>query len=152
EVGPRDMLHRDEYRRIASARAQRPTQEVGLVGTDIVDLDDVRVGESGQQLSFAHQSRPAFGSIGLVAGVKELDGDLAVELWIMGAVDRAASARCDALCEYVTIDGDSPGLTPEQAGFEAREGPLRVEAGRWAGALDERSEQRRFCFQGRFVF
>ena len=68
-----DELHRDEH----------PVSErVGLVHDD-----DVGMGDPRRRLRFAHQAAVTGVAVGSVVGADQLDGDLAVEVRVVGRVD-----------------------------------------------------------------
>lgn len=97
ERGAVDELHRDEQRAVVDA--------------DVVDLDDVRVGEASQRLRLAERPLARFvGAVGQRPAY-HLDGDVAVELRIAGAKDLAHAACAEP--------GDDP-VAPHRLGRRVR--------------------------------
>ena len=83
---------------------------------DVVNGDDVRVLEARDRLCLAQQARPRR-VLHALPGLDQLEGDLAIELRIVRAVDDAHRAGADALDDHVTPD---PGARVELAGCHAR--------------------------------
>ena len=72
---------------------------------DVVDGDDIGVGEAGHRLGLAQESGGAGGfAVAGSAAVDELDGDLAVELGVVGGVDDAHAAGAEALEDDVASE------------------------------------------------
>ena len=67
------------------------------------DLGDVRVIEGGQRLGFAHEAIEAVGVV-LERGRENLDGDLALQLGIAGAIHLAHSARPEGRGDLVRAE------------------------------------------------
>ncbi len=88
---PADQLHRDV--------------DLGLNGADVEDGDDVGVGDPSQRAPLGHQAQPRHGG-GLVVALRaqNLEGDLAVELGIVGGVDHPHTARAELLEHDVWTD------------------------------------------------
>ena len=70
-------------------------EDLRAEGADVVDGDDVGVGEAGHRLGLAEEAGGA-GAVGVLAAAQELDGDLAVELGVVGGVDDAHTAGAEA--------------------------------------------------------
>ena len=76
-----------------------------LVLADVKDLDDVRVVEPGGEARLAREPLAHLVVAGEVVG-EELDGDLAVELQVTGAVDRGHAAVAQPVLELVALAGE----------------------------------------------
>jgi hypothetical protein len=117
-----DELHRDE-------------QLVGG-GADVVDRDDVGVREPGDRLGLAQHAGTALGAEAIAWLVEDdLDGDLAVELGIVGGVHDAHPARAEHVEHEVAADGRAtrelvPFSRHLRAAADHRVGELRLTAHR----------------------
>jgi hypothetical protein len=67
--------------------------DLAAEGADLVDADDVGVGEPGHGLGLAQQA--VAGQVLAGLGVEQLDGDLAVELLVVGGIDDAGAAAAE---------------------------------------------------------
>jgi hypothetical protein len=74
------------------------------VGADVVDGDDVGVGELGEGLGLAQEADLAAAA---GSGAQELEGDLAVEVGVEGGVDDAHGAGAEAIEEDVAADAEA---------------------------------------------
>jgi hypothetical protein len=125
--------------------------ELAVVGVDVVDADDVGVGELGERLRLALQ--PLAGVLGAVGGElgEQLEGDLAIELGIVGGVHDPHGPGAEPADHEVATDlraglelgetggGRAPGSGGCRAGSRWRRGcrPLGWPQGR-AWRPDER--------------
>jgi hypothetical protein len=101
--------------------------DLAVVLADLVDLDDVGVGQAGEGLGLA---AAAGADVGVVAaGEDEFDCDLAVELLVVGGVDDAHAAGADAAEDGEAADAGRLGGGAEQAGLDVGAGEL-VDEGR----------------------
>jgi hypothetical protein len=73
------------------------------VGADVVDGDDVGVRQLGQRLGLAQQAGPV-SALTAAGREDQLEGDLAVELGVVGGVDDAHGAGAEAVEEDVAAD------------------------------------------------
>ena len=109
EVLAVDELHDDE----------RP----GLVLAVVVDRDDVRVVQRGRGLRLLAEARAEVG-VAAVLGAEDLDGDVAVELVVVGAVDPGHPALAEQLDQPVAAAEDRPDLrsrvAPSRAASRSR--------------------------------
>ena len=74
--------------------------------SDVEDRDDVGVGQASHGLGFVQQAGTGFG-VGTAAhapDVQELDGDLAVQLWIVRRIDNAHASRAQSLDDHVATN------------------------------------------------
>ena len=86
-----DQLHGDE--------------ELVVDAADLVDLDDVGVGEAGEGLGLALEAGLADAEAVVVdAGAQELEGDAAVELGVVGGVDDGHAAVAEGAGDDVAAD------------------------------------------------
>src|SRR4029079_12443508 len=74
-----------------------------LEHADVVNGDDVRMLEARDGLCLAEQAR-ARRVLHALPGLDQLEGDLAIELRVIRAVDDTHRARADALDDHVTPD------------------------------------------------
>jgi hypothetical protein len=88
-----DELHRDE-----DAVPERPR---------VVNGDDVGMRELGDRLGLAEQPDPRDGVRGALVRPQELEGDLAIELRVVGGVDLAHAAAPDHVEDGVAADAGS---------------------------------------------
>ena len=85
-VSPVEQLHDDEQLAVVDARVE--------------DADDVRVGERGDGLRLALEPRAPVG-VGGEGSRQDLDGDVALEPRVPGAIDLAHSAFADRREDFV---------------------------------------------------
>jgi hypothetical protein len=76
---------------------------VAVVGADVVDGDDVGVREAGERLRLAEQSGVRAGAAA-AAAEEHLEGDLAIELRVVGGVDDAHAALTERAEHDVAAD------------------------------------------------
>ena len=81
-----DQLHRDEHAPVG--------------GADVVDGHQVRMGQTRDRLRLAHQAR-GLDVVRLGVGAHDLDGDLSIQLRVVGSVDLAHSAPPDQLKQAI---------------------------------------------------
>jgi hypothetical protein len=102
-------------------------------GADVVDRDDVGVGEPGEGLGLAEHA-------GLTAGVAgarqhDLEGDAAIELGVVGGVDHAHAAGAERIEQDVAAEhgalgeGGLRGSSPRAARRPAGDGRRRLRLG-----------------------
>ena len=91
------------------------------VHADVVDGDDVGVGEAGEGLGLAQEEGLAVaGAVAVDLAVHELDGDLAIELGVVGGVDDAHAAGAELVDDEVAADPRGRGLAGAVRGERAR--------------------------------
>ena len=92
EGHPLDVVHHQE--------------EVLAVGVDVVDLDDVGMGEAGEPVGLAEEATAATleAPRATAAAVQQLERHLSAELAVMGQVDGSHAAGADVLLDYVAAD------------------------------------------------
>jgi hypothetical protein len=83
EGGSGDVLHREE--------------DAALPDGDVVDGDDVGVGEAGDRAGLAEQAGAGLVGAAAAQRAQELDGDAAVELGVVAEVDLAHAADAEQL-------------------------------------------------------
>jgi hypothetical protein len=75
-------------------------------GTDVMDGDDVRVGEASHGLGFADEASAVL--LGVLTahdfGMKELDGDAAIELVAVSGIDNTHAAGAQGPQDQVAIE------------------------------------------------
>src|SRR5205823_5052712 len=105
------------------------------VAPGLVDRHDLRVSKPGQRLGFAEEARDGTRAL-QGAGVEDLQGDVALQVGVEGAVDRGEGPRAERDAE----------LEPAQAGGHRgarRQGrggiPRAPVVGRWGRARPGRS-------------
>jgi hypothetical protein len=105
----------------ADDELHRDVDEVA-VGADLVDGDDVGVGEAGHGLGLAEEA--GVGQVGLAgdgeAGAQELDGDFAAELGVEGGAHEAHAAGAELL---------EHGEAADASGQRSEPGPGALQAG-----------------------
>src|SRR5204862_3412209 len=87
-----DVLHDDERKAVDL--------------TDVVDADDVRVGELGEGPRFLHEEL-AQGAVGRGVRVEDLDRDLAAERGVLSEVDLRGAACADRLEDPIALIEDA---------------------------------------------
>ncbi len=109
-VGPGDELHGEE--------------DLVVDHADVVDGDDVGVGDGGQQAGLAGEALAQARLVAHAGGAHQLEGDLAVELGVEGAVDHAHAARADGVDDDVAAESGAAGPRGGDAtgGLQAGEG------------------------------
>jgi hypothetical protein len=95
EILTLDDLHHDEW--------------PGDVLAVVVDRDDVGVVERGRALGLLAEARPELG-VAAVLRPEELDGDVAIELGVVGPIDRRHAALSEQLDEPVSTAENRPDL------------------------------------------
>ena len=95
EVLALDELHDDE--------------RAGRVLAVVVDRDDVRVVQRGRVLGLLAEARAEVG-VAAVLGAEQLDGDVAIELVVVAAVDRRHAALAEQLDEPIAATENRPDL------------------------------------------
>ena len=109
---PAQQLHRDEHPAVYVAH--------------VVDGDHVGVREAGQRLGLPLESGVGLGrQIGV--GAQHLEGDLAVQLRVVGRVDDPRGAGAQALEDHEAADPNRLLGPREQASLDASEHRLPVE-------------------------
>ena len=102
-----------------------------VVGADLVDADDVGVGEAGHGLGLADQA--GAGVLVGAVGVEQLDGDLALELLVVGGVDDPGAAAAELADDGEAADAGGLAGVAEQAGhdvlLDAVVGEVALDAG-----------------------
>jgi hypothetical protein len=98
--------------------------DLAVVGADLVDADDVGVGQAGHGLGLAQEAGGGVG-VGAVA-VQELDGDLALELLVVGGVDDPSAAAAELADDGEAADRrGTPVLRPDTSrGWRCQPGGL----------------------------
>jgi hypothetical protein len=88
----------------AAAEELHGQEDLLVDDADVVDADDVGVGQPGHRLGLAHQARGREG-VGLGAvGVEDLERDLPVQLRIVRAVDDAHGPGADLVEDDVAAE------------------------------------------------
>jgi hypothetical protein len=102
-----------------------------VVGADLVDADDVGVGEAGHGLGLADQA--GAGVLVGAVGVEQLDGDFALELLVVGGVDDPGAAAAELADDGEAADAGGLAGFAEQAGhdvlLDAVVGEVALDAG-----------------------
>ncbi len=66
--------------------------------TDLVDLDDIRMGDAGHGLGLSEQA-----GVAVAIGEQQFDGDLSIEILVVGGVDHPHAASSHAVQEHIVI-------------------------------------------------
>jgi hypothetical protein len=101
DLGPRPRLTQPLAQGLAAHELHGEEDLVAGLA-DLVDVDDVRVREPGEGLGLAEEGGAGPGVAARV--VHELDGDLAVELLVVGGEDHAHAAVAEQLEQGVAAD------------------------------------------------
>ena len=102
--------------------------DLAAEGADLVDADDVGVREPGHGLGLAQEAGAGEVLAGL--GVEQLDGDLAVELLVVGGIDDAGAAAAELPQDGEAADrGGRGGLLGARGSGEAGAAQVRGEGG-----------------------
>ncbi len=115
-------------------------EDLTRVGADLVDLQHVGVGDLGHRLGLAEQAavadglRPADDAL-----VQQLDGDLAVEVGVVGGVDDPHAAGADRLEHRIAADLSRRLALPGRGGCSGRGQRGRAQA---RGVLERHAGRR----------